>query len=369
MSQIDSIFAAIASRDAGAVSSFLLAHPEVISELSPDGRTPLMCGARLRAATGVLLSLLDAGANCSTVDVAGRTALHHAAAGGDADAVRALMARGGAGGAAATTVSGNTPLHRAAAYGHLAALDVLLGASRAQLDARNKEGATPMSRASRWGHLEVVRALLRAGASAEIADSRGFRPVEWAAAKGFARVADILKGEGGGEGSTVANGSGRPPNVSAGGGGGSGGLGAQTPVISPPILGAGVPAAGVSLRVEGWMAKEGHFLRTWRVRWFVLEGRTMMYYTREGATKPQGIIKLLRGSEIVIAERYVRPFCFTLITKAKRFILQVSHRNHNPCFLLHFMMIEFFCIFSLTNAEPPPPPLLSSDIIIVVGIQ
>jgi hypothetical protein len=361
MSQPDSIFAAIASRDAGAVSAFLLAHPEVVSQLSPDGRSPLMCGARLRAATGVLLSLLDAGANCSTVDAAGRTALHHAAAGGDADAVRALMARGGAGGAAAVTVSGNTPLHRAAAYGHLAALDVLLGASRAQLDVRNKEGATPMSRAARWGHLEVVRALLRAGANAEIADSRGFRPVEWASAKGFARVADILKGEGGGEGmggGANGMGGGKPLYVSAGGGGGGGGLGAQTPVISPPVLGAGVPAAGVSLRVEGWMAKEGHFLRTWRVRWFVLEGRTMMYYTREGAAKPQGIIKLLRGSEIVIAERYVRPFCFTLITKAKRFILQVSKHTHHRArvfFLLRFM-IEFIHSFTLTPPLLPSPP-------------
>jgi 16S rRNA (cytosine1402-N4)-methyltransferase len=71
----------------------------------------------------------------------------------------------------------------------------------------------------------------------------------------------------------------------------------------------------VPLRVEGWMAKQGHFLRTWRNRWFVLEGRRMTYYVRDGltASRAQGVIHLARGSDLILEERYAKPIARAIV--------------------------------------------------------
>lgn len=43
--------------------------------------------------------------------------------------------------------------------------------------------------------------------------------------------------------------------------------------------------AQVPLRVEGWLAKEGSMFKTWKNRWFILEGRTIEYYKTESKKK------------------------------------------------------------------------------------
>lgn len=45
---------------------------------------------------------------------------------------------------------------------------------------------------------------------------------------------------------------------------------------------AGELELGTPMRVEGWMAKQGHVIKNWKNRWFVLEGRNIFYYTRCG---------------------------------------------------------------------------------------
>lgn len=72
------------------------------------------------------------------------------------------------------------------------------------------------------------------------------------------------------------------------------------------------------------MAKEGQFFKTWRNRWFVLAGRTFSYYTSEGAARPQGVILLKRGTDLLIEENYAKPYCFTIRTGKKRYVVQVS---------------------------------------------
>jgi hypothetical protein len=33
--------------------------------------------------------------------------------------------------------------------------------------------------------------------------------------------------------------------------------------------------------IEGWMAKQGHFVKNWKTRWFVLQGRRMSYFANQ----------------------------------------------------------------------------------------
>jgi hypothetical protein len=151
---------------------------------------------------------------------------------------------------------------------------------------------------------------VRGGASTALADARGRTPAAWAAAKGFAVLAGALTGDAAAARRGAGGGSPLPPLPSS-------------PFCSFAELSPALPAPGVALRVEGWMAKQGHFLRNWKNRWFVLEGRRISYFTREGARRPQGTIALARGSDVIVEERYAKPFCFTIVTLTKKFILQV----------------------------------------------
>ena len=81
------------------------------------------------------------------------------------------------------------------------------------------------------------------------------------------------------------------------------------------------------IRVEGWMAKQGHIFRTWKNRWFVLEGRNMFYFAKEGAPKPRGVIRMVDGTDVIVEERYAKPFCFTVVTPTKRFVLQAADED------------------------------------------
>lgn len=84
---------------------------------------------------------------------------------------------------------------------------------------------------------------------------------------------------------------------------------------------------GTPLHVEGWMAKQGQIFKTWKNRWFVLDGRRMAYYQREGAPKPRGVIEMIEGTDVVIEEKYPKPFCFTISTPTKRYILQAADED------------------------------------------
>jgi hypothetical protein len=84
---------------------------------------------------------------------------------------------------------------------------------------------------------------------------------------------------------------------------------------------------GLPMHVEGLMAKQGHFFKTWKNRWFVLEGRTMSYYAKEGAKSARGVISMVDGTDVIVEEKYPRPYCFTVITPTKKFILQTANED------------------------------------------
>lgn len=175
----------------------------------------------------------------------------------------------------------------------------------AELDSADAEGATPLCRAARWGHVDVVVALLRAGADPDVADASGRAPLAWAVAKGFDDVAAALAPEGGvrPERALLAP-SASPARVAAAvdvdtasaaaaaasaaaendaeerpraaqflgvtsdddGAGNDDGDDYDNDTAAGGAYESGAIVPGVPLRVEGWMAKQGHFLRNWKNR-------------------------------------------------------------------------------------------------------
>lgn len=104
-------------------------------------------------------------------DAEGRTPLHVAVAERRADAIRLLLARGAA--VDARDGEGYTPLHRAAFAGDSTALAVLLGAGAA-VDVPDPRGRTALGLACGWGNDRgAVRILIAAGADVNAVDAQG----------------------------------------------------------------------------------------------------------------------------------------------------------------------------------------------------
>ncbi|MEU6229618.1 ankyrin repeat domain-containing protein [Streptomyces sp. NPDC047042] len=108
-------------------------------------------------------------------DRLGRTAVHYAAADGDADGLRVLLA-GGADPEAADD-AGWTPLHFAAQAQAPSAVEVLLAAGAAA-DAADRHGDTPLWRAvfCAQGNGATIRLLLESGADPDRDNGHGVSP-------------------------------------------------------------------------------------------------------------------------------------------------------------------------------------------------
>ena len=78
------------------------------------------------------------------------------------------------------------------------------------------------------------------------------------------------------------------------------------------------------MRVEGWMAKQGHFIKNWKNRWFVLEERIMRYYARQGDERPKGTIYLAPGTEVDTRTGSHKANSFIVNTPMKKFSLQAA---------------------------------------------
>lgn len=230
--------------------------------------------------------------------------------------------------------SGNNALHRAAAYGQTHLIRPLIAAG-IPLNSQNAEGLTALARCSRWGHEDTVQVLVNAGADMTVKDTRGKRAIDWADEKGHNAVWNVL---------TLGP---RPNAGGSGAGGRSGGAAGSSfddeedggenslevfdeetaAVVSDMSELAELAELGTPIRVEGWMAKQGHWVRNWKNRWFVLDGRRMHYYAEEGAKKPKGCISMVDGTDVLVEEKYQKPFCFTIVTPRKRFVLQAADED------------------------------------------
>ena len=146
--------------DAMDVFKVFLDHPGTDLEAeAANGNTGLMMAAfkRNRPAVEALL------AKGAAVNRPGWTALHYAAASGDEDIVRLLLARGAQVDAVSPRASGGyTPMMMAAREGHDGTALVLI-AHGADSMRRNSEGLTAVQLAERAGKPRVARALERGG--------------------------------------------------------------------------------------------------------------------------------------------------------------------------------------------------------------
>jgi hypothetical protein len=118
-------------------------------------------------------------------------ALFGAAEDGDAPGAARLLSAGVAADARLAP-GGETPLMRAAARGHEEVARVLLDAG-ADASARRSDGFTPLILAVFFGHEGVARLLVERGADAHAHTSLGTTAARWAASRGFAEMADLLR--------------------------------------------------------------------------------------------------------------------------------------------------------------------------------
>jgi hypothetical protein len=61
----------------------------------------------------------------------------------------------------------------------------------------------------------------------------------------------------------------------------------------------------------------------------VLEERNLLYFSKRDSDKPKGVIRMVAGTDVVIEEKYSKPFCFTLVKPNEKFILQAA--NEDEC--------------------------------------
>jgi uncharacterized protein len=152
------VFEAAAAGDAERVRTLLAADPSLRDARAPDGWTPLHLASHFRHVRVIDL-LLAHGADVNAVSRnADANAPLHAAAAGGADA--ALMRRLVDAGARVDhrQSGGFTALHEAAALGNAEVVRLLLD-SGAEVDARNNEGRTPGELARDAGHAALADSL------------------------------------------------------------------------------------------------------------------------------------------------------------------------------------------------------------------
>jgi cytohesin len=121
------------------------------------------------------------------------TVLHWAAASGNIEAVRFLLAPPVGADPRAARNNNFTPLHAAAMQGHAAVCEVLLGAG-AEVNAQtNPQGYAPLHSAAFAGHVATIQVLLVHGADRELVNYRGERPADTARRTGHTDAVRLLE--------------------------------------------------------------------------------------------------------------------------------------------------------------------------------
>ena len=120
--------------------------------------------------------LVAAGKYIYAVDEDGRTALHSAALGENAEVVKELLVKGLD--VNAVDKNGNTPLHLAALGENTEVVKELL-VKGLDVNAVDKNGNTPLHSAAEYGHAEVAKVLIAAGANVNATGIFGYTALEY----------------------------------------------------------------------------------------------------------------------------------------------------------------------------------------------
>lgn len=126
-------------------------------------------------------------------DPAELTASHWAAASGNVEAVRFLLAPLVGADPRAARNNNFTPLHSAAMQGHAAVCEVLIGAGADVNLQTNPQGYAPLHSAAFGGHIEAIRVLLAHGADRTLVNYRDERPADTARRTGQAEAIRVLE--------------------------------------------------------------------------------------------------------------------------------------------------------------------------------
>jgi len=116
--------------------------------------------------------------------------IHEAAADGDIERVRVLLAKDPTLANAKDRI-GSTPLHWAAAEGHEDVVRLLLS-NRADVNARPGNLVTPLGSAAHRGQADIVKLLISNGANVDLADVTHITPPATAAFGGYKQIVEIL---------------------------------------------------------------------------------------------------------------------------------------------------------------------------------
>lgn len=169
----EDFFAAIKRDDAGVVQSLLRRGFDPDTR-APDGQHGLYLALR-EPAPKVARVLIDwPKTNVEARNQADESPLMLAALKGNADLVRALIARD-----AHVNKPGWAPLHYAATHGHLEVMALLLE-HHAFIDAESPNGTTPLMMAAMYGTPQAVKLLLDAGADVAMKNQLGMTALDFA---------------------------------------------------------------------------------------------------------------------------------------------------------------------------------------------
>jgi ankyrin repeat protein len=124
------------------------------------------------------------------------TALHWAAASGNIESVRFMLAPPFSADPRAARCNNFTPLHAAAMHGHAAVCEVLIGVGADVNVQTNPQGYAPLHSAAFAGHVEAVVVLLAHGADRTLVNYRNERPVDTARRTGQDEAILVLDGSG-----------------------------------------------------------------------------------------------------------------------------------------------------------------------------
>jgi ankyrin repeat protein len=139
-----------------------------------------------------LISSYGAAAVRADHDPGELTALHWAAAAGNLDAVRFLLAPPVSADATAPRINNFTPLHSAAMQGHAAVCKLLIDAGSPVNAQTAPQGYAPLHSAAFAGHIEAIEVLLKHGADVTLRNYRNERPADTALRTGQSEAARML---------------------------------------------------------------------------------------------------------------------------------------------------------------------------------
>ena len=114
----------------------------------------------------------------------------------------------------------------------------------------------------------------------------------------------------------------------------------RRPVYNAPEANGGAAKKDDPNKVQmsGWLEKQGHVRKAWQKRWFVLQNRTLTYYTDDPSKggKEKGKINL-EGSTIYSLEDKENPHCFAVQEstggKVKAFPIKASAEAMRECWV------------------------------------